>query len=319
MRADGWSVGTAGLFVLMVFAWGGNYLFVRLGEEYVAPLWLATLRAALGAAAVGGFLLLRPAGSPLSPRDRRDAVLLGVPNTGLFLALWFVAAPSVAPGVTSVVIYTFPLWVALFAPSILGSRLGRWHWSAIGVGFAGVILVSQPWTSAPSPTFYRPLAELLAAAVCWAGATVAFQRRFAPEALPRANAYQLLGGAITLAALSLGFGDAAVPGLDPALWAAILWLSLFGTAFAYGVWFFLLRTVHASTLSGFSFLVPLVALTLSAVFDGETLTLPQALGVVLVLTGIYLVGSHPLSNPRRALLAPDASSPSPGRAGEQPR
>ena len=297
MASTQWGLGSSLVFSLMVVAWAGNYLFVRLGELYVPPLWLATLRAGVGAAGIGAYLALRPTEVELSPRDRRTALLLGLPNTALFLGLWFVAAPAVAPGEAAVVIYTFPLWVALFSPLALGSRLARSHWAAVGTGFAGVVLVSQPWTSGGGRIPATPLVELLVAAVSWAGATVAFQRRFTPAKLPQANGYQLLGGASALLAASALFGVVRWPPAAPQLWASVAWLGLFGTAFAYGVWFFLLRSVHASSLSAFAFLVPLTALALSVALEGEHIDLLQGAGVVCVLVGIYLVGRSPLAHP----------------------
>ncbi len=289
MERHRWDGVTLLLFGLMVFAWGGNYLFVRVGEQSVAPLWLAALRAGVGAVGLGVLLAARSPPS-LTGGERRDALLLGIPNTAVFLGLWFTAAPAVAPGVAAVVVYTFPLWVAVASPAILGTQLGRQHWSAIGVGFAGVVLVSQPWTAGSRAHDLLPLAELLGGAVSWALATVGFQRRFAPEKLAAANGYQLVSGALALAAVALVFGEVRMPVEPASLWISVVWLGLFGTAFAYAVWFHLLRSVPASTLSAYAFLVPVTALVLSAVFLGERLDPVEAVGVVLVLAGIYLVG-----------------------------
>jgi drug/metabolite transporter (DMT)-like permease len=300
-----WDVVSAGLFALMVLAWGGNYLFVRVGEQYASPIWLATLRAGVGALGVGTYLLVRRGHGTFDWTDRRDAMLLGIPNTAIFLGLWFVAAGAVPPGQTAVVIYTFPLWVALFSPAVLGARLGRLQWAAVGVGFAGVFLVSQPWATGATRPPIVPLLELLAAAVFWAGATVGFQRRFRPESLAEANGFQLLGGALTLLATSLVVEGVSAPAAAPSFWLSVVWLGVFGTAFAYGVWFFLLQRVHASVLSTYAFLVPLVALVLSVFFEGERLAVVQVLGVVFVLLGVYLVGKAPIAHPHDAPVATD--------------
>lgn len=299
-----WGVGSSVLFALMVLAWAGNYLFVRVGEVYASPLWLATLRAGVGTAGVGVYLLLRPATAPFSWAGRRDALLLGLPNTAVFLGLWFEAAPLVPPGQTAVVIYTFPLWVTAFSPWALGTAVRAGQWAAVAVGFAGIVFVSQPWASGSSHLPAVPVLELLAAAVSWAGATVAFQRRFAAGELPRANGYQLLGGAIGLLAATVVMGGARGPTTDHVgLWISVLWLGLFGTAFAYGVWFFLLGSVHASVLSSYAFLVPLIALSLSVAIEGERLNLIQSAGVALVLLGIYLVGRTGPPHPATARAA----------------
>ncbi len=279
----------AAIFGLMVLAWAGNYLFVRLGESAATPLWLATLRAAVGAAGVLVYQAVRPPSAQLSNRGRRDALLLGIPNTAVFLGLWFAAAPAIAPGETAVVVYTFPLWVALFSPWMLGRPLHRPHGVAIGLGFAGVVLVSEPWQAAGAGPTPLALLELLVAAVSWAAATVAFQRRFPASELAAANAYQLLGGAAALLVAALVLDPARWPQPGPVLGVSVVWLGLFGTAFAYIVWFYLLESIPAHTLSGYSFLVPLGALGLSVILEGERLSPTQLAGVALVLAGTYLV------------------------------
>ncbi len=277
----------------MVLAWGGNYLFVRVGIAYAPPLWLATLRASVGAAGVGAYLAIRPGTSRFTRRDGRDAMLLGLPNTAIFLGLWFVAAAYVPAGQAAVLIYTFPLWVALLSPAIVGRNLSRGHWAAIAIGFGGVVLVSEPWSSSPGSGGLWPTAALLAAAISWALATLAFQRRFLPEDLAVANAYQLLGGAIALFAASLVEHQAEFVSSSPALWLSVAWLGLFGTSFAYGVWFYLLKARPAATVSAYAFLVPLAALGLSVGLAGERLAPGQGVGVALVLVGLYLVGRGP--------------------------
>lgn len=276
-----------GLFGLTVLAWGANYLFVRIGLGYAPPLWLAALRAGTGLVGVVAFLLLFRSGAGLDARARRDALLLGVPNTGIFLGLWFVAAARVPAGEAAVLIYTFPLQVALLSVPVLRRRLGGTQSVAIVGGFVGVTLLSQPWATGSGTVATVPLLELLGAAFSWALSTVLFQRRFPPHEMPQVNAYQLLGGSAVLLVAALVVDPTHLPQETVPLWISVLWLGLFGTAFAYGVWFFLLGRIPASTLAAYSFLVPLVALAIGAAFAGERLTLVQGVGVAAVLFSIY--------------------------------
>lgn len=280
------------LFGLVAFAWGMNYIFVPIGLEYTTPLWLATLRAGIAILFVAPYVYLRQRTSSLTNRDRRDALLLGIPNTALFLGLWFVAAPQVAAGETVIIIYTFPLWVALLSPWVLGYHLARRHWIAIVIGFAGVVIISQPWTLGTGSVPPAALLELLGAAVSWAAGTVLYQRRFqGARVVQEANAYQLGGGAAMLLAVTMLVEPGTLPPASPQLWLAVLWIAAFGTAFSYMVWYHLLDQVPAATLAAYSFLTPLVALVAAAVLLGERLTPPELGGVALVLVSIYGIGT----------------------------
>jgi len=304
MGSERWSPLAVLLFALTIFAWGTNYLFVRVGLDSASPLWLATLRAGVGALGFGAYLLFTHPGTPMPRRQRLTAIALGIPNTAIFFGLWFVAAGAVAPGQSAVVIYTFPLWVALLSIPLLERRLRWGHWVAIALGFTGVLLLSQPWTGGGGEGRLAPLLELVGAAISWATATVLAQRWFRPSEMLRVNGYQLAGGSVALLAATLLFAPRPLPAGTESLAVATVWLALFGTAFAYGVWFWLLGRVPASTLSTFSFLVPLVALGASALFVGERLDVVQGVGVAAVVVGIY--GIARAGDPTRQR-APDSS------------
>lgn len=274
----------------MTIARGLNYVFVPVGLEYASPIWLATLRGTVGTAGIAPYLLWFERGHRLDRRGRRDALLLGIPNTTLFIGLWFYAATSVPPGQTAVLIYTFPLWVALLSAPVLHHRLTAGHWSSVGLGFVGVFLISQPWVGVGIQSLWVPYLELLGAAVSWAVGTVLFQRRFRPDEMPVANGYQLLGGSAVLLVAALAV-QPTPSGLDSLpLWIAVAWLGLAGTSFAFAAWFRLLGHVGSGALSAYSFLIPLVALGASIVAYGERLGLYPAIGVGAVLVSIYGIG-----------------------------
>ncbi len=280
------------LFLTMSLAWGINYIFVVIGLGYAAPLWLAALRAALGAGVVFAFLRAIQHRSVLDTAGRRDALLIGIPSTAGFLGLWFYAAASVPAGETAILVYTFPLWVALLSPWALRHPLSRRHWLAIGIGFAGIVFISQPWSfgaGAIAPIF---LAELLAAAVCWAIGTVLMQRRFPTRLEMReANIYQMAGGAALLLLAALAVNGRQVPVPSPILGLVLLWIGVVGTGYAYIVWYTLLSRVRAATLSAYTFLVPMITALASSIVFRETFTAYEIAGMGLVVASIYLIGT----------------------------
>ncbi len=280
------------LFLTICVAWGLNYLFVVIGLGYASPLWLAAARASVGFGGIAAFLLAIRHTRALDARARRDALLLGLPNTAAFLGLWFVAAQSVPAGETAILIYTFPLWVALLSPWVLGHRLTGRHWAAIGIGFGGIVLISQPWALGAGAIQPLPFAELLGAAICWAAGTVLMQRRFhGAEQMREANLYQLGGGAAALVVLAGLVNGQQLPQPTFALGLAIVWLGVIGTAYAYGAWYFLLSRIRASTLAAYTFLVPLVTLIAASIAFQERFTAFELAGMGLVLGSIYLLGS----------------------------
>ncbi len=324
MAEDGWSWGSRLLFLFVCVVWGFNFLFVRVGLSDATALWLALLRAAIGAGAAAVLLTAVRGWGRLDRAGRRDAILLGIPNTAAFYALLFVAIQTVLPGVAAVLTYTFPLWVALLSPAVLGHRLGVRQWLALGAGFFGVALVAQVGSVAANGLSATPVLELLGSAVAWAVGTVVFQRRFDRSQMLEANAFQLIGGSVALLALVALLAPTPLPTFAPSLDISLVWLGILGTALAYSIWFDLLGRTRAATLSAYAFLVPVVALAGSVVFFGEHLVALQVVGVGLVLVSIYGLGrsaarerSGPPGRPRREERPPPAP-PGPAKVDTPP-
>ena len=288
--ASPWTPQTRALFLMLVTFWGFNYIFVNVGLQSASPAWLAALRALTGMLASVPIVFAFRAWGSLDRRDIRDAVLLGIPTTGVFFGLWFWAQRDVLPGVAAVVIYTFPLWVAIFSLPLLGHRLSLRHWGSVALGFAGVALISQVLVGGSNGVYLPAIAALLGAALSWGVATVLFQRRFRASQMIAANFYQLLGGSSALLAWTVVIAPVPGPKLDLGLAVTLLWMGVLGTAVAYGIWAMLLGRTRAATVSAYLFLVPVITLAASAVIFGERLTYFQLAGVALVAGSIYGIG-----------------------------
>ncbi len=277
------------LYAGMVVAWGLNFIFVRVGLTASPPLWLATFRALIGTAGVSVGVLAWPSEVRLTPRERRDALLIGIPTTGLFFGLWFSAAATVPPGQTAVIVYTFPLWVVVLSFLLMSERAPRVAWLSVIVGFVGVVLVEQPWSGSSGKIAFASIAELLTAAACWALGTVLIKSRIRGPGLRTANALQLCSGTVVLIIAALIFEPHPAIVASSNLFVSILWLGLVGTAGANVVWFILLERFPAPTVSTWSFLVPVVALVASVVIFGERLNGLQIVGVAAVLLGAFVI------------------------------
>jgi len=288
-----WSWSLRGLVGLLSVIWGFNFIFTKVGLTEASPLWLAFLRAAVGAAGTAALLIWLSPERTLHGRGRWEAMAIGIPSTTAFYALLFIGIDTVLPGFASVLIYTFPLWVALLSPWVLRHRLTPRLVGALLAGFAGVVLVSQPWNELRGTVTALPILELLGGAIAWAIGTVLFQRRFSQKEMLEANAYQLLGGTVGLAILVAALAPTPLPAQTPDLVGILVWLGIIGTSVAYTIWSYLLGHTHAVTLSAYLFLVPVVALAASAVIFEERLAVVQLAGVALVFLAIYGIGTAP--------------------------
>jgi drug/metabolite transporter (DMT)-like permease len=78
-------------------------------------------------------------------------------------------------------------------------------------------------------------------------------------------------------------------GLD---WGAIAYSTIFGSALAYGIFFWLAAKGNLTSLSALTFLTPVFALLFGNLFLGETLSSLQWVGVSFTLVSIYLINQR---------------------------
>ena len=78
----------------------------------------------------------------------------------------------------------------------------------------------------------------------------------------------------------------AVTGSD---WLAIAYSTIFGSAIAYGLFFYFAAKGNLTSLSSLTFLTPVFALFFGSLFLGESLDLLQWCGVSLTIVSILLI------------------------------
>ncbi|QKR98457.1 DMT family transporter [Sphingobium sp. WTD-1] len=257
------------------------------------PLLLSGCRFLVATLSLLPFLLME------SPRDgfrwrsprRRDAVLtllLGLLQIAAVMALVSAAMRFIDAATVAILLFTNPLIVMLVAGRALGEQLNRINRLGMVVGCAGIpVIVGGKITVSANGLIGHGLA--IAAAFCWAGATIA-HRKFQPNLRPATlNFWQMLVGALTLMSIAQLKCERWPTHLDFAQVIWFLWLSIPASAGSFGLWFVALSKGGATRASSFLFLAPLFTSLLAVPFLGSVLGLHQIIGGALVGLGLYLV------------------------------
>jgi drug/metabolite transporter (DMT)-like permease len=128
----------------------------------------------------------------------------------------------------------------------------------------------------------------IAAACCWAAATIVHRRASIPMATWELNFWQMLAGAIVLLAIAYLGGERWPSKMTPLQLFCFVWLAISATAGAFGVWLFVLGRACRIHAAGTLFFVPLVVALLSHFFLNTRLTAVQALGGTLIGIAVWL-------------------------------
>lgn len=255
--------GTIGVFVI---------------ESQASPLTVAFARCAVGALALGLWCWGR--GHLVRPNVTWPSLLLIVCGGLCLVANWvllFASFQHTSIGVATVTYHVQPFLLVLFAPVVLREALAVRQLTWVALGFAGLVLIAQPWAEPLTGGYGRGMLEAVAAAALYALATLLVKRLTGVR--PHVIALiQLSVGALVLFPLA-SLGELTT--LEGLPW--LLTLGIVHTAFMYVLVYDSYPRLTTPTIAFLGFLYPVVAVAFDAVVYGHVLSLAQLSGSLLIL------------------------------------
>nr|WP_318381648.1 DMT family transporter [uncultured Enterobacter sp.] len=107
------------------------------------------------------------------------------------------------------------------------------------------------------------------------------------------NAWAMLYGTLIIGAIALYRGDNFTPEWTMSYLGALVYLALFGSVIAFGAYFTLIGRIGASNAAYSTLLFPLVALTVSTLYEGYVWHLNAVVGLALILVGNLVMFAKP--------------------------
>ncbi|KAE9798734.1 EamA family transporter, partial [Escherichia coli] len=107
------------------------------------------------------------------------------------------------------------------------------------------------------------------------------------------NSWAMLYGTLLIAAIALVRGDNFTPQWTFSYLSALLYLAIFGSVIAFGAYFTLVGRIGPSKAAYSTLLFPLVALTLSTLYEGYIWQVNAIAGLVLILLGNLVMFARP--------------------------
>lgn len=286
------------LYALVVVIWGTTWIAIFLQQgpvpEAVSIFW----RFAIASITMMTILLAMRRLRPLTLRDHLFCVLQGCCVFGFNFLCFYTAAKWINTGLESVIFSMAVLFNAINSFLFYRQTPPKCFYFAALLGLSGIITL-----------FWHDLRDvgisstLLAGILLSALGTYGFSlgnmlslrhQRRGLETLTT-NTWAMLYGTVIIGVIALLRGDDFTPQWTVSYLGALLYLALFGSVIAFGVYFTLVGRIGASNAAYSTLLFPLVALTLSTIYEGYQWHANAIIGLVLILLGNLVMFARPFA------------------------
>ena len=276
----------------MVIIWGSNFSVVKVALRDFPEIPFNAMRLLVGSAVFLGALWwnrdTERQQARLTRADWVQLVFLGAVGTFLY-QLCFVGGvrrTSVANG--SLIVGISPIVIALLSAMAGHERIKPIRWVGVFTALAGLYLIVGRGVELSGQTL-RGDALMIAAVVCWAVYSVASQpilRRH--SALTVIGITFSLGAAMYVVAMLPILVDVDWRAISARSWGLMLASALLALNLAYFIWYTGLKKLGGSRTSVYSYLTPVVAMAVAAIWLAEPVSANQLAGAGAVLTGLLI-------------------------------
>ena len=276
------------LLLGLVFAllWSSAYTAARIIVTYSPPLGALSLRFFISG--ILALIIAKWLGQnfKLSKKQLQATIIFGVCQNTIYLGLNFAALQWIEASLAAIIASSMPLLVALLGWVFLGQRLSGLGVLGLGLGFFGVILIMGFRVN--NGMNELGLLYCILGALALSIATLAVRNTGSVRNLFVIIGYQLLIGATSLSVFSFMIESYTVD-LNAKLFLAFTYSTLVAGLVATVVWFWLVNEIGPIKAATFHFLNPFFGVSIAALILGESLSLSDYFGVVMVTIGILLV------------------------------
>lgn len=244
----------------------------------------ACLRAWISALALIGYVLVS---GRRYDRDEFKKAFVPMMFCGIFLAIdWlglFASYNYTTIATSTICYYVSPVLVFFLSPVILGEKFTLKHLACAILAFAGMALISGIVENGlPSASDLKGIAFALLGAAGYAG-VVLMNKKFPTGDSILRTTIQLAVAAVLTTPYILMKNDVSSLSFTPKSFLLLLVLGIGLTALTYIVYFHLILKIPGRSVSIFSYADPTVAVLISVIFLGESISVLGIVGAVLVI------------------------------------
>lgn len=276
------------LFFLAVVIWGSTWYAIEFQLGVVAAEVSLTYRYTIATVLAFAWCLARGQSLRFGWNEHRYFLLMGVFLFGLnYLAAY--QAQIYITSALNAIGFSAMVWMNIINARIFfGTRIPGRTYAGAGLGLAGIVILFWPMVQDVSWSD----SVLIGALFSMTGALFASFGNIASQAAQHrkipvmpANAWGMLYGTLLNAGLAIAQDKPFNFDPSPGYVISLLFLAVFGSVVAFAAYLYLLGQIGMERVGYAAVMVPIVALVISALFEGLKLETHIYIGVSLALFG----------------------------------
>ncbi|MEY2857478.1 MAG: hypothetical protein RLZZ74_1790 [Cyanobacteriota bacterium] len=294
------------LLIAPFFLWGTAMVAMKEVIPHTTPFFMAGFRLVPAGILVLLVSLILKLPQPKTWQGWLWILAFALVDGAMFQGFLAQGIVKTGAGLGSVMIDSQPLAVALLSSFLFGEVIGFWGWLGLSIGVLGISLIGIP-----DPWIYSLFAgDLAAVELNWLGLfengewlmlLASLSMAIGTVMIPYisrhtdpvvATGWHMIIGGLPLFALSGLQESQQWQNMTVENWLTLGYATVFGSAIAYGIFFYLASKGNLTSLSALTFLTPIFALLFGTILLSEVLSVIQSLGVCLTVISIYLINQR---------------------------
>lgn len=274
------------LSAMLIF--GTIAIFVRNIE--LTSKEIAVLRGVIGSIFLLGVMLFLKEKTSFSAIKKNLPILvlsgLGVGANWIFL---FEAYKYTTVSIATLSYYCAPIFVTIMAPIILKEKISLIKFLCVCTAMVGMLCIVGTNKGSIGEGYNHFLGIIYGLTAAVGYASVILMNKFIKGLKGvETTVTQLVFASILLlpyVMITSGFDFSKMTGIS---WGYMIFLGIVHTGFAYALYFSSLKELKGQTIAVLSYIDPITAILISALFLGEQLTMFQIIGGVLILGSTFI-------------------------------
>lgn len=278
-------------YILMIMAmlfWGASFIFIKITYKYIGPVTMIFFRLVIASTLL--FIVDRIIyKSKIDRNDYKLFFMLGFTEPFLYFIGEGYGMQFVSSTQASVIIATIPVFAMIAGVLLYKDKLSKINTGGVVISFLGILLIIGK-DGLRDSVVYIGFALMFLAVLAAVANSLIIYRLGGKYSSFTIITYQNLVGAILFLPMFfiLEFNSLSAGIFKGELILSILFLAIFPSVLSFLFYISVLKRLGVARTSVFSNLIPIVTGVLAFFMLGESFTLMEISGIVVVITGLYM-------------------------------